>query len=356
MMSNEQYQQLQQYQQHQQYQQQQQYYQYQYQQQHQHQQLEHQQHQQIEQHHHQTQQVEQQVEKPSKKRKQRSEKEKEKEKEKKKRQKKDREKQSYESQISSLRQQMEKQQEVIEEYRKAFRQKENADRTFPNANVSSVSFVTPQEPPTDLSTLQEPSTELTGELPNPLSMGLTDTSLTLSPSKKKSPKSKKDKKVKREGSAHESELFDIQQRIVQNFLNLIEELPKCSPVRRPLIKVMSRNISLAEMRKILWISDRTWSRIQSEDERESVIYLKYAMDSTRERVSEEVMTNVKRIIDQILPLSPGKPFRKQARTNQQIYDQYLEECGKERIETVSFSTFYRHMKTLSIHREKPTTT
>jgi len=294
----------------------------------------------------------------------------EKEKEKKKRQKKDKDKQSYENQISSLRQQIQKQNEILEEYRKAFQQKEsernlNLNPTFSSnipVNEMEISERSDQsnnslQQLNSLSTPQESQNDLNTDQ---ISINLTENNLALSPStgskRKNSKNSKKDKKMKREMPAQGSEIIDIQQRIVQNFLNLIEELPKCSPVRRPLIKIMSRDISLSEMRKILWISDRTWSRIQSEDEKESVIYLKYAMDSTRERVSEEVMNNVKRILDQILPLSPGKPFRKQARTNQQIYDQYLEECAKERIISVSFSTFYRHMKTLSIHREKPTST
>jgi len=78
--------------------------------------------------------------------------------------------------------------------------------------------------------------------------------------------------------------------------------------------------------------------------------LRSPRDVQCQRLSNNTQTFLLNTVNELLPVSSGRPWRRQRETNQQLYDRYCALAAQHDQEPVSFSYFmHRHLSGLHIH-------
>ena len=72
------------------------------------------------------------------------------------------------------------------------------------------------------------------------------------------------------------------------------------------------------------ISKRTYSRLVKQEDPE-IVSRKYAIGVTREKITQEQRKEIKKILDDILPIQSGRNYKYQETTDTQLYDTYNSE-------------------------------
>lgn len=113
----------------------------------------------------------------------------------------------------------------------------------------------------------------------------------------------------------------IYNQIVNNSVQLIGNLPRMSPVRRPLLHSLTIGLQEAEIRNIYKQSKRSAIRIQQHNSN-FLVKLKYQLNCTRKRVEPEEIERLKSITTEILPTQSGRDWRLQHCTDLHLFQQY----------------------------------
>ena len=107
---------------------------------------------------------------------------------------------------------------------------------------------------------------------------------------------------------------------MKNLNILLKDFPQNSPFRRPLLSYLCQRIKKAEFKKITKISEPTWQRIKELDGGQ-LISIEYPVNVTRIRITEKQKDEIRRILNEILPVGNGRNFRYQEETDDKIYQE-----------------------------------
>lgn len=140
--------------------------------------------------------------------------------------------------------------------------------------------------------------------------------------------------------------------IVQNTKQLISELPFNSPFRRPLLFFFLQNIDKEYGIELYKISNRTYDRVM-EDDGTTLVEQKYAINVERERISETQKEEIKKILDDILPIQSGRKYRYQEQTDDWIYQQYVVSVQNGNAVSKTFFIYNILAKELIHHSKTP---
>ena len=119
------------------------------------------------------------------------------------------------------------------------------------------------------------------------------------------------------------DILQFYQKIVENYKQLISQLPQNSPFRRSLLFWFSKDVSVQSFCELFGISQHTYNRLSEEDSK--VLQTKYSIGVKRQRVTDEQIDEIHRILDDILPKQSGRDFRIQEVTDKKLYDTYYAE-------------------------------
>jgi chromosome segregation ATPase len=96
----------------------------------------------------------------------------------------------------------------------------------------------------------------------------------------------------------------INETIVNNTRVLIGQLPQNSPFRQPLLSFLLQGLSFKEVVDLYGISQQSYGRIM-EDDGSTLTNQKYAINVTRQQISEDQIDDIKKILNDILPVVSG---------------------------------------------------
>ena len=119
------------------------------------------------------------------------------------------------------------------------------------------------------------------------------------------------------------DILQLYQKIVENCKQLIAQLPQNSSFRRPLLFWFSKDVPVQSFCELFGISQCTYNRLSEEDSK--VLQTKYSIGVKRQRVTDEQIDEIHRILDDILPKQSGRDFRIQEVIDNKLYDTYYAE-------------------------------
>lgn len=117
---------------------------------------------------------------------------------------------------------------------------------------------------------------------------------------------------------------DAEITIVKNCQSLINNLPFNSPIRRPLLKELGTGVEASILQKLFSISKSSYQRIQHENSKDSLLYIKYAPFTTKNRFSEEELNKAREELDKWMKVPSGRSYRIRIKTLRQIYHEYVQ--------------------------------
>lgn len=139
--------------------------------------------------------------------------------------------------------------------------------------------------------------------------------------------------------------------IANNCIDTIRTLPNFAHFRKPLIKVLFKNICQKEVAEMCCISESTVSQAfkalsQDFDSR----YGQQKM--TRQRISTEEKELIKEALSESCPIVSGKHYRKQSESKHKIYEKYLDfmENNHQKIRCEKYILSFR--KALKVRPER----
>jgi hypothetical protein len=141
-------------------------------------------------------------------------------------------------------------------------------------------------------------------------------------------------------------------QIFQNLKELLGDFHQNSPFRRPLLSYLCQNINKKEFKKQLNLSEPTWQRIKSLNGGQ-LTSIEYTVGTTRERISEDQRDEIKRILNDILPVQSGRDYRYQEETDDQIYQNYVDQVKKGVPVSKTFFVYTILAHELIHHSKKP---
>jgi len=115
--------------------------------------------------------------------------------------------------------------------------------------------------------------------------------------------------------------------IAKNSKALVNQLPEHSPFRRPILGLLVPNTEKQRIMKFYGIKTTTWKRIQHESGIQLLVH-KYTVGATREKISQDQTDEIKRILEDILPVQSGRNYRVQEETDENIYQAYCQTVKK----------------------------
>src|SRR5262249_6317914 len=114
---------------------------------------------------------------------------------------------------------------------------------------------------------------------------------------------------------------EILERIVSNSVELIEELPHNSPLRRPLLHALTEGIDQSNIMQVYKLSKPSAIRIK-QDNTNTLVKIKYKLNCQRSRVAEEEITALREIMNGFLPTQSGRSWVLQHSTDLHLHQQY----------------------------------
>jgi len=141
--------------------------------------------------------------------------------------------------------------------------------------------------------------------------------------------------------------LELMEKMAENCKRLVKDLPTNSPYCCLLLAYLVVGLENSFVMEFFGISKRTLDRI-FEDPGNKLVETKYAVNVKRERVTQEKLAEIQKILDDILPKQSGREWRTQKETNKRVYENYLAEVQSG--ETVSKTFFiYTVLKGEKIH-------
>lgn len=144
--------------------------------------------------------------------------------------------------------------------------------------------------------------------------------------------------------------FHVQ--ILKNLKILLKDFPQNSPFRRPFLSYLCQNVEKTEFKKAMKISETTWQRIKELDGGQ-LISIEYPVNVTRERITEKQKDEIRRILNEILPVCSGRDFRYQEETDDKIYQEYCRMVKKGEPVSKTFFVYTILTHELIHHSKKP---
>lgn len=117
----------------------------------------------------------------------------------------------------------------------------------------------------------------------------------------------------------------VEQQIVNNLRQLFKDLPKTSPLRRPLLCEVTRGLSATEMMQWLGLTRTTTQRVITERAlpRENGLLWMKATPGTKRHRYEKQKDITREILNDIAPTSSARPFRICTSTKRKFYKRYV---------------------------------
>ena len=129
-------------------------------------------------------------------------------------------------------------------------------------------------------------------------------------------------KTENEKMRKELDKTKVEHATVSNIRQLMRNMPQNSPVRRPLLKELTKSLSWTQTGPALAISKSTFLRARREPGT-NVIFIKYHPRNTKDRISPETRNQASVFLDLTMPFVSGGNYRLQRGTFTYIYQNYI---------------------------------
>jgi hypothetical protein len=139
----------------------------------------------------------------------------------------------------------------------------------------------------------------------------------------------------------------------ENSQNLIKkELPHNSPFRRSIIYFLSKGMDDTYILKFFNIDKHSLARIK-EDGGKQLKKIKYAIKSTKNKISLSSITEVEHFFNDYIPILSGRNYRLQIPTDKHLYEIYQARVSKQGGKPLGYSTLiYKFLQKENIHHSK----
>lgn len=144
--------------------------------------------------------------------------------------------------------------------------------------------------------------------------------------------------------------YEIHKKIVKNLVEFFGTLPQTSPLRQPLYRMATKDMTYESAKKVFNISSTTWKRIRKAEL--TPLLIKSLPNQTRRKVSDEDKEKFDEILNSLLPQSNSRNYRVQNKSTKDLYEDYKSICQARGIKCFSKSYFRRQLKKENIHHKK----
>ena len=145
---------------------------------------------------------------------------------------------------------------------------------------------------------------------------------------------------------------ELHATLAQNMKDLVSELSQNSPLRGPLLSILSSGVKKSTFCNFFSISSTTFHRIQNVtlEDKDKYIYVRYALDCNRQRLDEVHINLITEFLNLAMPTVSGREYRVLIGTFNNLYaayESYLEDINQCDF-TVCRSFLRQHIKQYKI--------